>query len=301
MNITKHRRTWFSISLGLVLASIMAVFLLGTNLGLDFVGGARWDLKFTEDLKVTTDDLKVFFNDRPELEKEVQIQESESGTFLVTIEDLDDKSIQAITDDLTTTVGVFEQTSYRKVDATIGQSFKKKSLYAIITALIGIILFVAFVFRRIPEAINPWRFGAVAIMALFHDIMIVFGVFVVLGYLYQVELDLPFVTAMLATLGFSVNDTIVILDRVRENIRLQKAHETFEDTVENSVQQTLWRSFNTSVSTLLPLLSLLFLGADALFYFVLALILGIMVGTYSSIFLAAPMLVEWKDWSDRRG
>ena len=300
MNITALRKLWFTISLTLVSLSLMATILFQLNLGLDFTGGARWDISFNETDAVTTQQLNDFFNTRSELSQDVIIQASDNGTYLITIEDLDDKVIQAIATDLTQNVAEFEQKSYRKVDANIGASFKTKALYAILTALTGIILFVAFVFRKVPAAINPWRFGGVAILALFHDIIIVLGVFVVLGAIFQVELDLPFVTALLATLGFSVNDTIVILDRVRENIRLQKAHETFEDTIEKSVQQTLFRSINTSISTLLPLFGLLFFGAESIFFFVLALIIGIIIGTYSSIFLAAPMLVTWKNWADSR-
>lgn len=298
MNITALRRIWFTISAALVLGSLALVGMFGLNMGLDFTGGARWDVQFEE--PTTAAELEVFFASRPELQQDVAVQTSTDNTFLITIEDLPDTDIQAIREDLGTEVGAFEQTSYRKVDATIGQSFKTKSLYAIATALIGIILFVAFVFRKIPAAINPWRFGGVAIAALFHDIIIVLGIFVFLGYMFDVELDLPFITALLATLGFSVNDTIVILDRVRENIRLQKASESFEDTVEKSVQQTLWRSVNTSVSTLLPLLALLYWGAESIFFFVLALTIGILIGTYSSIFLAAPMLVTWKNWADKQ-
>lgn len=298
MNITALRRLWFSISATLMLVSIVVVATLGLNLGLDFTGGARWDVKFAEPTTVT--ELETFFATREELSQAVNIQTSTDNTYLITIEDLADGSISQISEALGSEVGAFEQTSYRKVDATIGQSFKQKSLYAIATALIGIILFVAFVFRRIPAAINPWRFGGVAIAALFHDIIIVLGIFVLLGFLLDVELDLPFITALLATLGFSVNDTIVILDRVRENIRLQKSTETFEDTVEKSVQQTLWRSINTSISTLLPLVALLYWGADSIFFFVLALVIGIIIGTYSSIFLAAPLLVEWKNWADKK-
>lgn len=298
MNITASRQIWFSISAVLVLSSLVVVGILGLNLGLDFTGGARWDLKF--EAPTSSQALSKFFAGRSELTQEVSLQASTDNTFLITIEDLSDENIQSISAALKNEVGAFEQTSFRKVDATIGQSFKQKSLYAIAAALIGIILFVAFAFRRIPAAINPWRFGGVAILALLHDIIIVLGLFVLLGALYDVELDLPFITALLATLGFSVNDTIVILDRVRENIRLQKATETFEDTIEKSIQQTLARSLNTSISTLLPLLALLFLGAPSIFFFVLALMTGIIIGTFSSIFLAAPMLVEWKNLADKK-
>lgn len=298
MNITALRRIWFSISATLVFISLGVVGVFGLNLGLDFTGGARWDLQFEE--PTTSQELMGFFNGRTELSQEVNIQASTENTFLITVEDLPDQSIQSIRLALQNEIGAFEQTSFRKVDATIGQSFKQKSLYAIAAALIGIILFVAFAFRRIPSAINPWRFGGVAIIALLHDIIIVLGLFVLLGAIYDVELDLPFITALLATLGFSVNDTIVVLDRVRENIRLQKANETFEDTIEKSIQQTLRRSLNTSVSTLLPLLALLFFGAPTIFFFVLALTVGIVIGTFSSIFLAAPMLVEWKNLADKK-
>ncbi len=299
INITKTRKLWFTISITLVLASLLAIVTFGLNLGLDFTGGTRWDIQF-QDKTITTKDLKDFFAQQSTLTQGVQIQKSDDSTYLITIEDLDDKVIQSIASDLKNTVGDFTEKSFRKVDSNIGASFKEKAFWAIGIALLGMILFVAFAFRKVPAAINPWRFGGVAIIALFHDIIIVLGIFTVLGAVSGIELDLPFITALLATLGFSINDTIVILDRVRENIRLQKGSETFEDTVEKSIQQTLRRSLFTSISTLLPLLGLLFYGAESIFYFILALTLGIVVGTYSSIFIAAPALVTWKNWSDAR-
>ena len=300
MNITKLRKLWFTISGLLILLSFTGVSIFGLNFGLDFTGGARWDIDFEKSVKVTNETLKEFFNKQKVLTQDTKIQQSEEGTFLITLQDLDDKTIQAIAVNLRETIGNFTEKSYRKVDSSIGASFKIKAFYTILTALGVMILFVAFAFRKIPSAINPWRFGGVAILALFHDIIIVLGIFTVLGYFVGTELDLPFITALLATLGFSINDTIVILDRVRENIRLHKAHETFEDTIEKSVQQTIIRSINTSISTLLPLLGLLFFGASSIFYFILALTIGIAIGTYSSIFLAAPALITWKNWSDSR-
>jgi preprotein translocase subunit SecF len=298
MNITKFRTIWFTFSGVLMLLCIGAVLLFGFKLGLDFTGGARWTVDFHEN-PLERERVKTFFKTQEELTQAPQIQMTEAGHFLITIEDMSDEKLETISQKMYEDVGEFDEISYRKVNSTIGQSFKKKAVYAIIIALVGIILFVAFAFRKIPKAINPWRFGSVAIIALFHDILVILGVFVTLGYISGVELDLPFITALLATLGFSVNDTIVILDRVRENIRLQKASETFENTVEKSIQQTIFRSINTSVSTLFPLLALLFWGAESIFYFVLALVIGIGIGTYSSIFLAAPLLVTWKKWSEK--
>ena len=299
INITKHRRLWFTISGILVGLSIMATIIFGFRLGLDFTGGARWTVHFHEETleRSTVND---FFGDLELISQEPQIQTSEGGDYLITIESLSDETLQQISDKMYEEVGAFDQISYRKVDSTIGQSFKKKAIAAIFMALIGIILFVAYAFRKIPKSVNPWRFGAVAIIALFHDVLIILGVFTVLGAVTGVELDLAFITALLATLGFSVNDTIVILDRVRENLRLQKINESFEDSIEKSIEQTLQRSINTSVSTLFPLLALLFFGASSIFFFVLALTIGIAVGTYSSIFLAAPLLVSMKAWGDSR-
>ncbi len=298
MNITKYRKFWFIFSLILTSLSIISVIIFRFNLGLDFTGGARWNVQFQEDIQRTQ--VESFFNNLQELKQAPQIQTTENGDFLITIEDLEDEKIQNISEKMKTEIGNFEDISYRKVNSSIGESFKRKSMYAVISAIVGIILFVAFSFRKIPRSINPWRFGMSAIIALLHDILIILGVFVILGYFLDIELDLSFLTALLATLGFSVNDTIVILDRVRENIRTQKASETFEDSIEKSIQQTLKRSINTSLSTLLPLLSLLFFGAQAIFYFVLALSIGILIGTYSSIFLVAPLLVSWKNWADKR-
>lgn len=328
LNITKTRRIWFSISAGMMILSLAAVLIFGLNLGLDFTGGARWNVQFQGQQPVTQQQLSEFFDGREELTQDVKIQEVEVSAdaaddmggltvtyntadengenaeeqsvevsrtqFLFTIQDLDEDLTQALEADLGTTFGSFETMSYRKVASSVGASFKQKSASAVVLALIGIILFVAFSFRKVPEYIGKWRFGAVAILALAHDIVILLGVFAVLGFVAGVEIDLTFITAMLATLGFSVNDTIVILDRVRENLRKVKPHETFDDTIEKSIGQTLARSINTSVSTLLPLLGLLFFGASSIFYFVLALVVGIIVGTYSSIFVAAPLLAEWK-------
>ena len=302
MNITAKRRTWYWISAGLLAASVGSMLIFGFRAGLDFTGGARWHLSFEK--PVSSDSVQQFFATK-NLEREPQIQSVQSGAdsagadFLITIPDMPDAEIQSLAAGLRANLSDFQEISYRKVDANIGASFKKKAFWAILVALFGIVIFVAFAFRTIPAAIGPARFGGVAIAALFHDILIVLGIFVVLGAIFKVELDLPFITALLATLGFSVNDTIVILDRVRENIRTEKGKNPFEKTIENAIQQTIRRSIYTSISTLLPLFGLLFFGADAIFYFVLALILGISIGTYSSIFLAAPLLLTWKTWAEK--
>ncbi len=295
-NITAHRKLWLTFSGIVVAASLALIAVFGMNLGLDFLGGIRWTVQF--DQPVQTENLAGFF-DGQNLEKQVQIQKADENKFLITLESMDDSKLDQIKSDMTEKLGKYEEISFRRVDSSIGAHFKTKAMYAIFFALMGIIIFVAIEFRKVPKSVNPWRFGAVAILALVHDILVIMAVFVVLGKFVDVELDLQFITALLATLGFSVNDTIVILDRVRENINTQKSRETFEDVIEKSIQQTLRRSINTSFSTLLPLIGLLFFGSEAIFYFILALTVGILAGTYSSIFIAAPALVAWKNLADK--
>ncbi len=185
-----------------------------------------------------------------------------------------------------------EELRFDSVGPSIGEELKRKSFNAAILVLIAIVLYIAWVFRKVSKPVASWKYGISAIIALFHDIMIVLGIFAVLGEYLNVEINTPFVAAILTVLGYSVNDTIVVFDRVREN--LPKSEEDFEGTVNTSVNQTIRRSINTSVTTLLVLLSILFFGGSTIRDFVLALSIGVLIGTYSSIFLASPVLVVWE-------
>ncbi|MBL4694789.1 protein translocase subunit SecF, partial [Candidatus Gracilibacteria bacterium] len=173
-----------------------------------------------------------------------------------------------------------------------GKTLLHKAIIAIIFALIMIVLYVAFAFRKIPKWVSPWRFGATAIVALVHDVIIVTGVFVILGQFLDVEINALFITAMLTVFGYSVNDTIVVFDKLRENL-LHASNPDIEVIANKALNETLTRSLNTSASTLLALLAILFFGSPTIFYFVLALTIGTVIGTYSSIFTATPLLVWW--------
>ncbi len=167
-------------------------------------------------------------------------------------------------------------------------------------ATLMIVLYIAFAFRRIPRELSPWRFGVSAILALIHDILIVVGVFVILGRFLDIEMDSLFITALLTIMGFSVHDTIVVFDRIRENLRFRGENESLSETANKALNQTMARSVNTSLSTLITIVALLLLGPESIRYFVLALALGIVAGTYSSIFIASPILVWWTNWQNRR-
>ncbi|MEK9209494.1 MAG: protein translocase subunit SecF, partial [Patescibacteria group bacterium] len=185
------------------------------------------------------------------------------------------------------------------IGPVIGRELKQKSLLALILVGLMIIAYIAFAFRKVSKPVSSWKYGVTAVLALVHDVLIPTGVFSFLGHFYGLEIDILFVTALLTILGFSVHDTIVVFDRIRENLKKRK-EDSFEKAVNASVNQTLTRSVNTSLTVLFALLALFFLGSQSIKYFSLTLILGVSFGTYSSIFLASPLLVSWQKFSENR-
>lgn len=218
-----------------------------------------------------------------------------TNSLMIRMKHISNESHEALISAFTESYGNLEETRFNTIGPTIGSSMKSKAVTALAMALIMIVLYIAFAFRSIPKHTSPWRFGVTAIAALVHDIIITIGVFVLLGKVLGVEIDALFVTALLTIMGFSVHDTIVTFDRIRENLKSQKSNETFEQVSERAVNETLARSFNTSLSTLFTIAALFFLGAGSIHYFLLALIVGLISGTYSSVFTATPLLVEWQN------
>ena len=188
-----------------------------------------------------------------------------------------------------------EERSFEYIGPSIGQELKQKTMLSMFLALLAITLYIAFAFRKVSRPIASWKYGITSLIALFHDILIPLGVFAILGELYNIEITIPIIAALLTILGFSVHDTIVIFDRIRENI-LRKGMGQFEETVDWSLNQTFGRSISTVFTTLLVLFSIFFFGGQTLKYFSLALIIGITSGAYSSIFIAGPLLVSWHKW-----
>ena len=196
--------------------------------------------------------------------------------------------------ELKKTLGEFEETRFTTVGPTVGDSLRSKAVLAVIIASVMIVLYIAFAFRRVPRYIGKWRFGLTAVVALVHDLIIMIGLYIYLGAIVGVEIDALFITALLTILGFSVHDTIVVFDRIREKLKFQKRDESFEDVANQAVNETFARSINTSFSVLLTLSALAILGSESIRYFVISLIIGIISGTYSSIFVATPLLVDWQ-------
>ncbi len=195
--------------------------------------------------------------------------------------------------------GNIEETRFQSVGPTIGESLRYRAFLAILFAALAIIVYIAFAFRRVPASIGKWKFGAAAIVALLHDVIILLGIYVVLGAFIGLEVDALFITAVLTIMGFTVHDTIVVLDRLREKLKVPHKDKTLEDLTNEAVNETLARSINTSLTTALTIFTLALLGGESIRGFNLALLIGIVIGTYSSIFIASPLLVDWYNWRHR--
>lgn len=290
MFIVKHRKIFFLISGLLTIASVLVLIFWGLNFGIDFTGGSLLEIEFKQN-RPSNQEAKDILT---ELELgEINIQPTGEKSMILRMKDIDEETHQKILTSLQS-LGEFQEMRFESIGPVIGQELKKKALYSIILALGFILLYVALAFRKVSFIVKSYKYGILAIIALFHDVLIVLGVFVVLGKFSGVEVGIAFVAALLATLGYSVNDTIVVFDRVRENLLLIQHREEFDSLVSRSLKQTIVRSFNTSLTTILVLLAVLFFGGLTIQYFVLALIIGVAAGTYSSIFIASPLLVSWE-------
>lgn len=291
MFIIKNRKIFFAISGALVGLSLAAVAFFGIVFGIDFTGGTIIEVEYPDG---RPDQSRVETRlDRLDLGA-YSLRDSDAQGFLLRTKDLSEEARAEVMDALSLNGGVRVETlRLNTIGPVIGQELRSKAFVAIAVVVVMIILFVAFAFRKVSEPVSSWKYGLIAIAALVHDIIIPFGVFAVLGYFFGAEVDILFVMALLAILGYSVNDTIVVFDRVRENLRAnieREKKEPFTDTVGRSLEQTFARSINTSLTTLFVLCSLYFLGGDATKNFALVLIAGVLAGTYSSLFFATPLL-----------
>ena len=298
LNIIQKRKIWLTLSSIAVMLSIIFLILWGLNLGIDFTGGGLLEVKYNED-RISVGEMQEKLSDLDL--KSLIVQPVGEQNMILRFQNINEEKHQEILNrlnniDIATASGtqslIVEELRFDSVGPTIGDELKSKSVTAMIVVLMAIILYIAWAFRKVSKPVASWKYGMSAIIALFHDVIITLGVFAVLGHFYGIEVTSAFVAAILTVLGYSVNDTIVVFDRIREN--LPKSNDNFENTINISVNQTIKRSINTSLTTLLVLLSVLFWGGGSIKDFVLALSIGVFIGTYSSIFLASPTLVVWE-------
>lgn len=296
VNVVTTRRYWFLLSGALVLAALIMIAVFGLRLGIDFTGGTLAELQFTG---ARPDKSRVEQVAADAGVERATIQPLGTAGYLVRAAFIDEKKHEAFSGALKQAFAdEWREERFDTIGPTISKELRENTLYAIVLVVLAIIVYIAWTFRRVSEPVSSWKYGMCAIIALLHDVAIPTGVFAVLGRFAGVEIDALFVTALLTIFGFSVNDTIVTFDRIRENL-LKQRHDPFETVVAESVEQTITRSFNTTITTLIALVAVYFFGGASTQPFALALIIGFISGVYSSIFLASPLLVSWYRWGSK--
>lgn len=290
MDFMKYKIWYFIFSLLVILPGLYFLLTSGLKLGIDFIGGALLEYHFEKSVYLT--ELRKVVTDQG---VEVgQITTSGDNSYIIRMKSVEQEKVNVITKSLNDKYGKVEERRIENVGPTIGKELQNKALIALTLASIAIVLYIAFSFRKVPKPASSWRFGICAIVALLHDVLFVVGVFAILGHFLGVEVDTLFVTALLTIIGFSVHDTIVVFDRIRENL-IKNIGKKFTTVANISVIQTLARSLNTSLTLVLVLVALLLFGGDSLKWFVVAFLVGVISGTYSSIFNATALLVFWEE------
>ena len=286
-----QRRSWFlSFSAILVVASIVMVAVFGFVPGIDFVGGTLWQIRTQE----TANPTQVQSILEVQGVEDIQVyQETEGNTLFIKTLSITEDQHQVYLSALQEKFGQIEELRFESVGPTIGAQLRNRAIKAAIFVLLAISLYIALSFRKVSYPIKSWKYGVVTLITLFHDVMIPTGVLAVLGYIQGIELDTNFVVALLVVMGFSVHDTIVVFDRIRENVLHNRGKMEFDEVVNQSVNQTLARSINTSLTLIFILVVMLIVGSSSLQFFVLTVLVGTIMGTYSSVCVASPLLTLW--------
>lgn len=292
-NIISKTKYAYIFSIALTVLSITSLLAWGLNFGIDFTGGTVMEIKFSqavpsnEEIYVDLSSLNL---------SSLTVQGKGTDSLLVSYASSDDKVNQDVWKNLSEKYPESMQTKVDYRDSSVSSELKGKSLWALFWAIMGILIFIAIAFRKVSRPVASWKYGVGAVVALAHDILITIGVFSVLGHFHGTEVGIPFIAALLTILGFSVHDTIVVYDRTRENLSKGSSKDFFPDVVNRSLNETLVRSINTSLTVIITLLALYIFGGDSIKDFALALLVGITFGTYSSIFIASGLLVTAYDW-----
>ncbi|MFH1146035.1 MAG: protein translocase subunit SecF [bacterium] len=304
LQIIHNRRWYYSFSALLIILSAVGLFSWGLRYGIDFTGGSLIQVKFLKSQPATVQEVADSLSDLKF--GDIRVQAAGDGSYHIRTRSLTslehDQSLRALAEkfsglspDLASTIKTeeaVEELSFESIGPVIGEELRVKTWWAIAVVLLAIILYIAFAFRHVSHPVASWKYGLSAVLALAHDAFISAGVFAYFGHFFGAEADSLFVTALLTIIGFSVHDTIVVFDRIRENLK-QRAGSSFIETINHSVNETLVRSINTSLTAMLVLAALAIFGGVSIKWFAIVLLIGIAIGTYSSIFIASPLLVFW--------
>ena len=298
MFIIKYKKIFITISLVLVATSIVLLSTIGLKFGIEFKGGALTEV-FYEGARPEASLIQEKIE--PLLLGEVLVQPTGESGFIIKSRSLSEEERQTLLSSLTVGESIATPKSFSSIGPSVGHELTRKAITAIILVVLVIICFIAYAFRKVGEQVSSWKYGFIAVGALIHDVLLATGVFVLLGHFSGAEVDSLFVVAILTVLGLSVSDTIVVFDRIRENLVLAKDKNIpFSETVGKSISQVYTRSINTSLTVIVVLLALFFFGPESTRYFALMMTAGMFFGTYSSIFLASPLLVVWENYSRKK-
>ncbi len=298
MFIVKYRKFILSLTLVIVLVALGAMATLGFKLGIDFTGGSVLQVTYNQprpDFETTKKSVEAL-----NLGNTV-VQPAGDKDVIVRMATSSEAAHQMLLSTLSSNgVNSLSEKKFDSIGPTIGAELRNKSFGAITLVILLIVLYITFAFRKVSFPVSSWKYGLAAVIALLHDVIVPTGFYVIYNHYVGGEIDVLFVTAILTIVGFSVHDTIVVFDRIRENLRIGSSKTDFKDTVGISLNQTFGRSINTSLSVILVLLVLLFAGGESTKNFALLLTVGIFFGTYSSIFLASPLLILIKESQDKK-
>lgn len=298
-NIISKRKYTYILSAILLIGSIASISIWGLKLGIDFQGGTLMEVQFTASEDASEG--KVFeAPERSEIEDKLfelglnslTVQPTEGNSVLLRYIASNEDQNEKVLGKLGEFEGGVKQLRVDFVGSSISNDLQKSAIWAIVLAIIGIALYIAWAFRKVSRPIASWQYGFGAILALAHDIIITVGIFSILGKFLDVEIGVPFVAALLTILGYSVNDTIVVFDRTRENILKSSSKDDFENIVDKSLNESLARSINTSLTVIVVLLAIILFGGESIKYFSITLLIGVVFGTYSSMYVASALLVS---------
>lgn len=287
-NIISKTKYAYIFSITVTILSLLVLLVWGLKFDIDFTGGTRMEVQFANSAPSVQEISKALSGLNI---KSLIIQPSDNNQVMLRYASEDDSVNRAVFSRLEESYPETKQLRVDFINASVSQELKGKSLWAIFYAIAGIMAYIAWAFRKVSRPIESWKYGAGAVIALIHDILITIGVFSVLGHFFEVEVGVPFIAALLTILGFSVHDTIVVYDRTRENLIRSSGKEKFPEIVNRSLNETLHRSINTSLTVIITLLAIYIFGGESIKYFSLALLVGVTFGTYSSIFIASALLV----------
>ncbi len=297
-NLIKYKNLFFAVSGILIGGALISIFLFGFRLGIDFTSGSLWQLKIPG---ANITEVQDFFKSDVKIDLSSASYDEINRSYSLTFKEITDSERQNYFEILKNKFGNgLEDLDFWSISPSVSAELKNQSAAAIVMVVILISFYVAFAFRKVSRPISSWKYGVITLLTLAHDVIVPAGVLAILGKYYGITIDTNFIVALLVVVGFSVHDTIVVFDRIRENLLLSRGRESLGNIVNKSVNETMRRSINTSLTLITVLVALFFLGPVSLKYFVLTILIGTVIGTYSSIFIASPLLVVSEKLSKKK-